>query len=74
MKTFNRGLVKIVVVRVDHRLDDGNLAVSSEGRKCRSDHGLSEKVPILLGQMPACAQSSSGGYDHGCDLHGLVLS
>jgi hypothetical protein len=74
MKAFNRGLVKIVVVRVDHRLDDGNLVVSSEGCKYRSDYGFSEQVPILLGQMPACAQSSSGGYDHGSDPHGLVLS
>jgi hypothetical protein len=73
-KAFGRGLVKIVVVGVDHRLHDGNLAVSSEGCKDWSDHGFPEDAPVLLGQVSARAQSTSGSYDDGCDLHCFVLS
>ncbi len=68
-KAFDRGPVKIVVVRVDHWLDDGNLPVSGESRKCRSDRGLTENFPILLGHVPARAQSTPSSYDYGCDLH-----
>jgi hypothetical protein len=44
-----------------------------EDCKDRPDQGFAEDMQVLLGQGPARAQSTSGGYDHGCDFHCVVL-
>jgi hypothetical protein len=73
VEAFGCGSVKLVIVRVDDRLNDGNLAVPRENCKDRPDQGFAEDMQVLLGQRPARAQSTPGGYDHGCDSHCFVL-
>ena len=62
-------IVEVVILRVDHRLDGGNLGVPGEGCERRPDHCLPEKLSILLGHRPAGAQSASGSDDYGSGFH-----
>ena len=74
IQAFHRAVVKFPVVGVNHRLDDENLVVAGKGRKHGPDHGLAENMPVLLGQMSACAMPASGCYNHRCDLHAVPSS
>ena len=62
------------VIRVDHRLDGGNLAMPAEQRKARPDHRLPANRAILLGLISAGAQAAPGCDDHRCHHPGHVGS
>jgi hypothetical protein len=45
----------------------GNLRVGAQGGEARPDHRLAQNLAILLGPVPAGAQSPASGHDNGCN-------
>ena len=69
---FGRRAVEVPVAGMDDGLDQKNFRVGRESGKCRPDHGRTKNLSILLGDVSSCTQSTSGCYNHRCDLHRIV--
>ena len=63
----HRGVEKIGIVGVDHRLHHADTRMAHEPLQARTDDGLAADFPILLGACAASAEPAPGSHHDGRD-------